>query len=39
MFRLKKSDILARVPGTNNEFGTLFQYKFDQPYSIRKHNN
>ena len=34
----KKSDILARVPGKNDEFGTLVQYKFDRPYYIPLEN-
>ena len=27
-----KTDILAKVPATNDEFGTLVQYKIDSPY-------
>ena len=37
-FNGKKSDILARVTGTNDEFGTLVQYKFDLPYYIPLQN-
>ena len=37
-FNEKKSDILARVPETNDEFGTLVQYRFDQPYYIPLEN-
>ena len=33
-----KTDILAKVPATNDEFGTLVQYKIDSPYFIPLEN-
>ena len=33
-----KTDILAKVPATNDEFGTLVQYKVDSPYFIPLEN-
>ena len=33
-----KTDILAKVPATNDEFGTLVQYKVDSPYFIHLEN-
>lgn len=33
-----KSDILAKVPITNDEFGTLVNYKFNLPYVIELDN-
>lgn len=37
-FNGNKSDILAKVPITNDEFGTLVHYKFDLPYIIQLDN-
>ena len=30
-----KADILAMVPATNDEFGTLVQYKVDRKYNYQ----
>ena len=33
-FNSIKTDMLAKVPATHDEFGTLVQYKVDSPYFI-----